>query len=71
MIPLPQIVAELIMAAGAALLVANLWALLRPRLRPDAPPPRQPSRGRALVNSAIGLVVFVWGLASFLTRADG
>jgi hypothetical protein len=57
------------MALGGALLVANLWALVRPIVRPDASPPaRAPSRGRALVNAGIGLVVLVWGFASFVTR---
>jgi hypothetical protein len=59
------------MALGGALLVANLWALLRPIVRPDASPPaRAHSRGRALVNAGIGLVVFVWGFASFVTRGS-
>lgn len=71
MIPLPQILAELVMALGGALLVANVWALLRPIVRPDAPPtPRAPSRGRALVNGGIGLVVLAWGFASFVTRGS-
>lgn len=63
MIPLPQIVAELVMALGAALLAANVLALVRPRLRPDGA--RVQARGRAVVNGGIGLVVFVWGFASF------
>lgn len=67
MIPLPQIVAELVMALGGALLFANVLALVRPRTGPDGEPVAPP-RGRALVNIGIGMVVFVWGLASFLTR---
>lgn len=55
------------MALGGALLVANLWALVRPRFRPDAPDvPRPQATGKVLVNAFIGLVVLVWGLASFL-----
>ena len=69
MIPLRQIVAELVMALGGALLVANVWALLRPIVRPDAPrPARAPSRGRALVSAGIGLIVLAWGFASLVTR---
>ena len=71
MIPLPQIIAELIMALGGALVLANVWALLRPIVRPDAPAPaRSVSRGRALVNAGIGLVVLVWGFASFVTKGS-
>jgi hypothetical protein len=57
------------MALGGALLVANAWALLRPVVRPTSPGPGRPqARGKVLINMSIGLVVFVWGLASFLTR---
>jgi hypothetical protein len=67
LIPLPQILAEFVMALGGALLVANGWALLRPKLRPDAPDvPRPQARGKVLVNAFIGLIVLVWGFASFL-----
>ncbi|TMK50772.1 MAG: hypothetical protein E6G59_09630 [Actinobacteria bacterium] len=70
MIPLPEILAELVMALGGALLAANAWALLRPVVRPSSPGPgRAPARSKVLINMAIGLVVFVWGLASFITRA--
>lgn len=66
MIPLPVIIAELVTALGAALLLANVWALLRPRFDPDAPPVK--ARGRVLVNCLIGALVAVWGFASFITR---
>jgi hypothetical protein len=68
-IPLPEILAELVMALGGALLAANGWALLRPVVRPSSPGPGRPqARGKVLINMSIGLVVFVWGLASFITR---
>lgn len=54
------------MALGAALLLANLWALLRPKFNPDAPAPA--ARGKVLINIAIGLVVLTWGFASFVTK---
>lgn len=68
MIPLPVILAEVIMALGGALLLANVWALLRPIVRPEETPVRPVSRGRAITNALIGLVVLVWGFASFITR---
>jgi hypothetical protein len=68
-IPLPEILAELVMALGGALLAANGWALLRPVVRSSSPGPGRPqARGKVLINMSIGLVVFVWGLASFITR---
>jgi len=55
------------MALGGALLFANLWALLKPHLRPDSPDvPRPQARGKVMVNCFIGLIVLVWGFASFI-----
>lgn len=68
MITLPQLVAEIVMALGAALLFANLYALLQPRFRPEKTPPRPVQRGRAITNALIGLLIFVWGFASFIAR---
>jgi len=69
MIPLPQILAELIMAVGAALLGASVLALVRSRVGPDGQEIRPQARGKIIVNAFIGLVVLVWGLASFLTAS--
>ncbi len=85
MIPLPVILAELIMALGGALFGANALALYktrgtardrgegdtmedRPQGPQPEPPQRQVARGKILVNMLIGLVVFTWGLATFLVR---
>ncbi|MHB8513092.1 MAG: hypothetical protein ACYDCC_13040 [Actinomycetota bacterium] len=66
MIPLPMIIAELITALGAALLAANVWALLKPRFNPEAPAVK--ARGRVIANILIGALVTVWGFASFITK---
>lgn len=68
MIPLPQILAEIVMALGGALLIANVWALVQPKVRPEKTPARPVQRGRAIANAIIGALVFVWGFASFITR---
>lgn len=65
---LPQLFAEIVMALGAALLAANVWALVQPRFRPEKTPARPVNRGRALTSAIIGLVVFAWGFASFIVR---
>lgn len=70
MIPLPQILAELIMGLGAALVAGNAYALLRPR-RPLVGKDhevRVQARGKVVTSMFIGLLVFVWGLASFITE---
>ncbi|GAC1411306.1 MAG: hypothetical protein NVSMB57_05900 [Actinomycetota bacterium] len=66
MIPLPVILAELLTALGSALLLANVWALVRPRFNPEAPPLK--ARGRVIANALIGALVAVWGFASFITK---
>lgn len=68
MIPLPQILAEIIMGLGAALVIGTLLAMFRPRFGPDG---REvvTAKGRAIINVMIGLLVFAWGLASFVTRS--
>lgn len=79
MIPLPQILSELIMALGGALLVGSVLALARSRARggsSDAAPADEDARpvqarGRVLLNAFIGLIVFVWGFASFVTKLGG
>ncbi|MFN2614943.1 MAG: hypothetical protein ABR552_09040 [Actinomycetota bacterium] len=68
MIPLPQIIAELIMALGGALFAGSAWALIGPRFRGG---PGPSARGRLIVNVFIGLVVLVWGFASFITHNAG
>jgi hypothetical protein len=68
MIPLPVILSEIIMALGGALLVANAWALLQPRFRPEKVPAKPVNRGRALTNAIIGTLVLVWGFASWITK---
>lgn len=67
MIPLPQIIAEIIMGLGAALVIGTIAAAVRTRVGPDGQE-QVTAKGRAVINVMIGLVVFSWGLASFVTR---
>lgn len=54
----------MVLAIGAAMVVGNLLALLRPpEDRPEGPPPVT----RAVVMVVIGLVGAIWGLASLLS----
>jgi hypothetical protein len=71
MIPLDELAAELVLAVGGALFVANLWVLLRPvvrRWRDESPPPRPPSMTRIYVNLVIGAVASIWAIATLATR---
>jgi len=68
MIPLPVILAEIIMALGGALLVGNGAALVRSRRNGSGDGAQVQARGRVLVMMLLGLVIFVWGLATFVVR---
>jgi hypothetical protein len=74
-IPLPELLSELMVGIGAALFGANLLVLIKARradgqvpqkgVRP-APPSRPPSIRRVYVNMSIGALVALWGLATIL-----
>ncbi len=60
----PNLLVLLVMALGLALCVGNLAALSRPRRGVRPGELRQAPRGRSLAMAAVGLLVFLWGLAS-------
>ena len=80
MIPFPVILTELILAAGLALLGANAVAWFRlhrdhkvaPSSSPGGARPGAtaavPSRGRILAGMAVGLLVTLVAVATFVTR---
>ncbi len=71
MIPLPQIVSELVLGIGFAFFAGNLWALLSPaiaRARGLEPEREVPNKRRVIVNVVIGALVAAWGLATLLRR---
>jgi hypothetical protein len=70
-IPLGELVGELLVGLGLALAGANAWVLLRPRF---TPPERRkhvppiPSRRRVYRNIAVGVAVALIGLLSLVGR---
>ena len=68
MIPLPVIMVEFLVAFGVALFGANALALVRLRrdgARQDAPGPA-PSARRMVLGIAVGLVVTLWAVATWV-----
>jgi hypothetical protein len=73
LIPLPVIIAEVIMALGGALFGANALALIKSRADSRSAsaagrPAPQIARGKVTAMMLVGLVVFTWGLATFVVR---
>lgn len=71
MIPLPELAVEFILGLGAALLLANLWVLVRPRVqkpRPGRPVPRPPSTRRVVLNILVGAIVAAWAAATLIAN---
>ncbi len=63
-----ELLVMLVMALGLALFVGNLGALTRPRRQARPGELRKAPRGRSLGMAGVGLLVFVWGLASLVSR---
>ena len=63
-----DLLAYLVLALGAALLVGNLAAIVRPpdRARKESDLERAPI-GRSVAMAALGLVAAVWALASLIS----
>lgn len=63
-----QLLPLLVLALGAAMLVGNGLALLRPPEKPKEGELERAPIGRSVAMMAIGLVAAVWALASLVTN---
>jgi hypothetical protein len=74
-IPLPVILVEFLVAFGVALFGANALALLRLRRDGNWPPARAtaggpaPSAARIVTGIAVGLVVTLWAVATWIAHS--
>jgi hypothetical protein len=57
----------MLVALGAALVVGNVLAIVRPRTRTEEGDLQRAPLGRSLFFAAIGLVAAIWGLATILS----
>ena len=67
MIPLPQLLSELMLGLGAALFGANLLVAIRSRRPPPSKKSKRPaptSMSRVYFNMALGAIVALVGLAA-------
>ena len=61
-----DLLAWLVLALGAALVVGNVLAVVRPPQRPQDGELARAPVGRSLVMAGIGLVASVWAVASLI-----
>jgi hypothetical protein len=57
----------IVLAVGAALLVGNVLAIVRPPERPQGEDLERAPVARSVVMAAIGAIAAIWALASLLT----
>jgi xanthosine utilization system XapX-like protein len=65
-IPVGDLMRELVLALGAALLVGNLAVLVRERRRAPGDVRPRPNMKIVALNLVLGFVLAAWGLASLL-----
>jgi hypothetical protein len=65
--PVKDLLPLLVLALGAAMVVGNGLALVRPPAKPKPGELERAPRGRSLVMVLVGLIAAVWALATLLT----
>ena len=65
-IPVGDLMRELILALGAALLIGNIAVLIRERRRAPGDVRPKPNMKIVALNMVLGLVLSLWGLASII-----
>jgi hypothetical protein len=65
-IPLGDLLRQLVLALGAALLFGNIAVIVRERRRQEDDVRPRPNMRIVALNIAIGTVLAVWGLGSIL-----
>ena len=65
-IPVGDLMRELVLALGAALLVGNIAVLIRERRRGPGDERPKPNMRIVLLNLVLGTLLAVWGLGSLI-----
>ena len=65
-IPVGDLMRELILALGAAMVVGSAAVVVRERRRKPADTGPKPSKAIVTLNLVVGLVLTVWGLGSII-----
>jgi hypothetical protein len=65
-IPVGDLMRELVLALGAAMLVGSLAVVVRERRRAPDDDGQRPSMKVVALNLVLGLVLTVWGLGSII-----
>lgn len=68
-IPVGDLMRELVVALGAALLIGNLAVVVRERRRTPEDVRRKPNMKLVALNIVLGAIMTAWGLGSLLTAS--
>jgi hypothetical protein len=66
MIPAGEIMRELVLALGAALVVGSLAVIVRERTRKPGDRRPKPNMKYVVLNILLGLVMALWGISSII-----
>ncbi|MGH2758156.1 MAG: hypothetical protein ACRDKJ_01185 [Actinomycetota bacterium] len=65
-IPVGDLMRELVLALGAALLLGNLAVVVRERMRKPSADGSKPNMKIVVLNIVVGVVLTLWGVSSLL-----
>jgi hypothetical protein len=65
-IPVGDLMRELVLALGAAMVVGSAAVVVRERRRAPSDTGPKPSKGIVALNLVVGLVLTAWGLGSII-----
>jgi hypothetical protein len=65
-IPVGDLMRELILAVGAAMVVGSIAVVVRERRRSPSDTGPKPSRAVVVLNLVLGVVLTVWGVGSII-----
>jgi hypothetical protein len=66
-IPVGQLMRELVLALGAAMIIGSIAVVVRERRRGPGDVRPAPNYGVVVLNLVVGLVLTLWGVSSLLS----
>lgn len=68
-VPVSDLMRQLVLALGAAMVVGSLAVVVRERIRPSGSQGPSPNMKVVVLNLALGAVLVTWGVGSILAAS--